>query len=87
MTLRNVLRNFGFRNSFCLYKICNFALIFLRDFIAMDFKSAWKIVLLGYVKLREVFTLLKRMHFVLFSPKWNDTWEYVIAVSREEAPS
>ena len=32
--LRSNMRNFGFRNSFCLYKNCN--LIFLRHFIAID---------------------------------------------------
>ena len=28
--------NFGFRNSICLYKNCNSAFIFLRDFKAVD---------------------------------------------------
>ena len=35
-TLFNNQVNLGFRNSFCLYKNCNYALIFLRDFKAMD---------------------------------------------------
>ena len=30
------LHNFGFRNSSCLFKNCNFVLIFQRDFIAVD---------------------------------------------------
>ena len=35
--LHDNLRNFGFRNSFFLYKNCNFVLKFLRGFIVMDF--------------------------------------------------
>lgn len=30
------LHNSAFRNSFCLYKSCNFVMIFLEDFIAMN---------------------------------------------------
>ena len=88
----NNLRNFGFRNSFCLCKDCNFVLIFLYNFIATDssLKLASReqlrystiryrfILLLLYVMLTsgKFLSLLKRMHFVLYSPKWIDTLIY-----------
>ena len=35
--IHNNLRNFGFRSSFYWYKYCNFVLIFLRDFVTIDY--------------------------------------------------
>ena len=86
--LHNNPRNFGFRNSFCLYKNCNFALIFLRDFIAMGslhklastqqsrYSTIWNgfILLLSYVmfSVGSFSSLLKIMHLVLSPPKWTD---------------
>ena len=77
--------NFGFRNSFCLHKDCNFSLILLRDFMSMDsslklasrytakvfyyIKLCYFIVLVRYVKPLRYFSLLKRMHLVLSSLK------------------
>ena len=87
--LQSNLRNFGFRNSFFLHKNCNFVLIFLEDFISIDspHKLASRhqprystirycfILFLLFVILSsgKLLSLLKRIHFLLSSPKSVDS--------------
>ena len=66
--LHSNLRNFGFRNSFCLCKKCNFVLIFVRDFIAID--SPRKLLL----RQQPRYSTMRYCFIVLFlTTKWSLT--------------
>ena len=81
--------------------VCNFALIFLRDFTAMDspLKLASRqqpryfttqncfILLLLHVKCRQVFFLLKRMHKVLSSQNELTAYNQQTVSTHSQIPS
>ena len=81
------LRNFRFRNSFCLYKNCNLLLKLLRDLIAMDswfkltsrqqpmYSTKWNFIILF---LSYIFLYSNR-----FLPYWKESIQFFSTESRD----